>query len=61
MPDKIIPHFFLDVCDECFHFTLAWTISSDSSAHPQLMIACESIQKTDWYVDGACSVFIFSM
>lgn len=33
MLTKIIPQFF-DVYDECFHFTLAWTISSDILAHP---------------------------
>lgn len=60
MLDKIIPQFF-DVCDECFHFPLAWTISSDISAHPQLMIACESTQGSDWYMDAVNSGFIFSM
>lgn len=54
--DKIITQ-FSDVCDERFHFPLAWTISSDISAHPQLMIACESTQRHDWYTDGVVQLF----
>lgn len=53
---KIIPQ-FLDVCDECFHYPLASTISSDILAHPQRMIACESTQSSDWYMGGVCIGF----
>lgn len=53
---KLFDYFF-DVNDECFHFPLAWTISSDILAHPWFMITCESTQTGDWYANGRLQCF----